>query len=208
MTTFVVRRGAPVETSGDAGFLARLRDEVDAWAAGRDWIVRAPLLVFLAYVGVRQFGDAEYASVFGALNLGIHEAGHFVFSGFGEALHVAGGTLLQLLAPIVSIAMFVRRPDWFAAAVCLGWLSTNLHHVGTYMSDAQEMRLPLVAVGPADTVTHDWRFLFERFEVLHRCEAIGAATHGLAHATMSASLAAGAWVLVRMARARHGPSRD
>jgi len=187
--------------AGDEGFVARLANDVDAWAVGRNWVVRAPLVLFLAYVGVRQFGDAEYASVFSALNLGIHEAGHFVFSGLGDVLHVAGGTLLQLIAPIASLVMFVRRPDWFAATFCLGWLSTNLHHVGTYMADADAMRLPLVTVGPADSVTHDWRFLFERFDVMHRCETIGALTHGAAHVAMAASLVAGAWVLVRMARA-------
>jgi hypothetical protein len=96
--------------------------------------------------------------------------------------------------------MFVRQPDWFAVSVCLGWLSTNLHHVGTYMADADEMRLPLVTIGPADSVTHDWRFLFEKFDVLHDCEAIGAATHALAHVTMAASIACCVWLLWRMAR--------
>lgn len=191
-----------VERDATPGVVARVRADVDAWAAGRNAWVRAPLVVFLAYVGLRQFGDAEYASVFGALNLGIHEAGHLVFASLGETLHVAGGTVLQLAAPLAAAWMFLRRPDFFAVAVCLGWLGTNLHHVGTYMADADEMRLPLVTVGPADSVTHDWRFLFERFDVLHRCGAIGAATHGAAHVAMAASVALGAWALWRMAATR------
>jgi hypothetical protein len=178
----------------------RLAASASAWAGGRNWIVRAPVVAWLAWIGVHQFGNAEYMSLFGALNLGIHEAGHFVFSGLGETLHAAGGTILQLAAPVAAAVMFVRQPDWFGAAVCLGWLSTNLHHVGTYMADADEMRLPLVTVGPADTVTHDWRFLFERFDLLHRCEAIGAATHALAHVAMAASIASCVWLLWRMAR--------
>lgn len=179
----------------------RVRAEAAAWAAGRNWLVRAPLLAWLLWIGVRQFGSAEYASLLGSLNLGIHEAGHFVLRPLGEVMTVAGGSLLQCLAPVAAIWMFVRQPDWFGAAFCLGWLSTNLHSVGTYMADAEDMRLQLVTVGSAESVTHDWRFLFERFDVLHRCEAIGALTHGLAHVTMAASIAACAWLLRRMATA-------
>jgi hypothetical protein len=174
-----------------------------SWAAGRNWIVRVPLLLWLAYVGVRQFGDAEYTSLMGPLNLGIHEAGHFVLASLGAFLHAAGGTILQLAAPGAAAVMFLRQPDWFAASFCLGWLSTNLHGVGTYMADADAMRLPLATVGPADSVTHDWRFLFERMDLLHRCEAIGAAAHGLAHLVMLASIASCAWLLWKMSRSSH-----
>jgi hypothetical protein len=186
--------------STDCGRLAALVGQARAWAAGRNPWIRIPLLAFFAYVGVRQVANAEFTSVFGAINLGIHEAGHFVFAALGPFLHAAGGTILQLLAPLVALVLFVRQPDWFGAAVCLGWLSTNLHHVGTYMADADEMRLPLVTVGPADAVTHDWRFLFERMDLLHRCETVGAATHGLAHLAMAACLASGAWLLWSMRR--------
>jgi hypothetical protein len=197
------RRAFEPEESLPKRWIAQAR----AWAAGRNWLVRAPLLLWLAWIGVRQFGSAEYASLLGALNLGIHEAGHMVFRPFGEGITIAGGSLLQCLAPAAAIFMFVRQPDWFGAAFCLGWLSTNLHSVGTYMSDAEAMRLPLVTVGSAESVTHDWRFLFERFGVLHRCETIGALTHGLAHVTMAASLAAGAWLLWRMATSRDAAAR-
>jgi hypothetical protein len=95
--------------------------------------------------------------------------------------------------------MFLRQQDWFAASVCLGWLSTNLHHVGTYMADAEAMVLPLVTVGGGDNSIHDWRFLFAHFGVLHHCEGIGAVLHGLGHVAMLAALASGVWLLVRMA---------
>jgi hypothetical protein len=179
----------------------RVRAEAAAWAKGRNWLVRAPLLLWLVWIGARQFGSAEYASLLASLNLGIHEAGHFVFRPFGEVMTVAGGSLLQCIAPVAAIWMFVRQPDWFGAAFSLGWLSTNLHSVGTYMADADAMRLQLVTVGSAESVTHDWRFLLERCDLLHRCETLGALTHGLAHLTMAASIAAGAWLLRRMATA-------
>ena len=105
-------------------------------------------------------------------------------------------------SPGICARIVAEAAAWSAASVCLGWLSTNLHHVGTYMADADAMVLPLVTVGPADSVSHDWRFLFERSDLLHHCEGIGAATHGLAHLTMLASLAIGSWLLVKMAASR------
>jgi len=196
-------RTAPYETEGaiPVGFAAELAHAPSAWAAGRNWLIRVPPLVWLAYVGLRQFGSAEYASLFGALNLGIHEGGHLLFAPLGRAVGVAGGTLLQLIAPLAALWMFLRQPDWFAASVSLAWLSTNLHGVGTYMADAQAMALPLVTVGGGDAL-HDWNFLFARFGALPHCEAIGALVHGLAHGTMLVALASGAWLLVRMAAQR------
>jgi hypothetical protein len=196
------RTFTPLGERSEPGLAGRWVDAASSWCVGRNWVVRVPLVLWLAWIGVRQFGDAEYSSLLGALNLGVHEAGHLVFRAFGETLCVAGGTILQLAAPVAAIVMFLRQPDWFAAAFGLGWLSTNLHGVGTYMSDAEEMRLPLVTVGSGENVGHDWRFLFERFDVLHRCEAIGAATHGLAHVTMFASIAACSWLLWKMAASR------
>jgi hypothetical protein len=186
---------------------ARVRGEAAAWAAGRSRIVRAPLVLWLAWIGVRQFGSAEYASLLAPLNLVIHEAGHFVFRPFGEVMTVAGGSLLQCLAPLAAVWMFLRQPDWFGAAFSLGWLSTNFHSVGTYMADADAMRLPLVTVGSAESVTHDWRFLLERFDLLHRCGTLGAVTHGLAHLTMAASVAACIWLLCRMTPAPRADAR-
>ena len=37
--------------------------------------------------------------VLDSLNLVFHEAGHPLFSPFGETLHILGGTLMQLLVP-------------------------------------------------------------------------------------------------------------
>lgn len=195
------------EFQARSGLVARLRAEASSWAVGRNRLVRAPLVLCLVWIGVRQIGSAEYASLLAPLNLGIHEAGHFVFRPFGEVMTVAGGSLLQCLAPIAAVFMFLRQPDWFGAAFCLGWLSTNLHSVGTYIADADAMQLPLVTVGSAESVTHDWRFLLERFGVLHRCEGLGALTHGLAHLTMAAAIAACAWLLWRMKPAPRASAR-
>jgi len=55
-----------------------------------------------------------------------HEAGHILFMPFGEALRIAGGTLGQLLMPIVCAVALHRRGDNFGAAICLAWMGMSL----------------------------------------------------------------------------------
>ena len=68
--------------SGEAlrDWLLGLHGEVLSWCEGRRWIWRAPLLVFFAYIAVRHLADPLYTSIFGGINLGIHELGHVVFN--------------------------------------------------------------------------------------------------------------------------------
>src|ERR1700759_3108015 len=162
-------------------FGERLLDDIPDWCRGRWWPVRIPLLLYFAYMGACQFADPHYASLFGGINLGIHEGGHLLFRSGGQFLYVAGGTILQLFAPLASMIMFFRQRDYFAIAICFGWLSTNLAGVGVYMADAEKMILPLVTVGDSPIVTHDWRFLFTKLGLLSQCETIGGMTRWLAH---------------------------
>ena len=48
-------------------------------------------------------------------DLVFHEAGHIIFSPFGSFMMSLGGSLTQLLIPLVCAVEFVRRDDWFGA---------------------------------------------------------------------------------------------
>jgi hypothetical protein len=170
------------------------------WCRGRNWLVRAPVWLLLAYFGVRQAINPQAWTLFSGINLPIHEGGHLLFRLVGwEFLHVAGGTLLQIFAPLASAAMFFKQRDYFAIAFCMGWLSTNLKNIGVYMADANELQLPLVtAEGGGDVVIHDWQFLFSKFGLLHFCEAIGWLTQQAGNVMMLAGLGLGAWLMFRM----------
>lgn len=77
--------------------------------------------------------DSEYQSIFGGINLAIHEGGHLFFMWFGsDFLTMAGGTLLQCLCPIVTGIMFYEQRDFFAIAIVCFWLGTNLAHIAPY----------------------------------------------------------------------------
>jgi hypothetical protein len=180
------------------------RTAVEDWCTGRAWAPRAPLVLWLAWIGAHHVLDSDYTSLFGALDLGIHEAGHLLFGVFGgDFLTVAGGTLLQCAAPILAALMFVRQPDYFAAAFCGGWLSMNLYNVATYMADARELDLPLVTVGGGDSeVGHDWNYMLAALHLLDFDTTLAAFLRLLAFSLMWGAVATQGWMLWRMARAR------
>ena len=176
-----------------------LRNEVEDWVEGRWWWARAPLLLYFAYVGVRHLGDPLYTSLFGGINLGIHEAGHLAMGWAPHFFMILGGTLFQCAAPVIAAFLFLRQPDYFAIPVCGAWLSTNLYSVATYMADARALELPLVTVGGGDA-DHDWNYMLDALGLLSWDTSLAALVRVLAFLLMWGSLCAGAWILWLMAR--------
>ena len=138
-----------------------------------------------------------YQSLFGALNLGIHEAGHFIFAPFGEFLEILGGSLAQCLAPVIAMYLFYRRRDYFAIAICFGWLSTNFFGVATYAGDARSMALPLVTPG-GGPAQHDWFNLLLRLDMLMWDKTLAFIFRCAAFVSMLVCLAGGAYLIYRM----------
>lgn len=107
-----------------------------------------------------------------SLDLAIHETGHLVFGPFGELIGYLGGTLMQLIVPVVFAGYFFRKGDRHAATVALWWLAQNCWNISVYVSDARAQELPLVGGGE-----HDWTYLLDRFDLLEKDLAIGRAIH-------------------------------
>ncbi len=180
------------------------------WARDRSWEVRAPVLVYLAWVLVQHLRSLEYGSWFAGMNLPIHEAGHLVFRPLGELPMIAGGTILQCLAPIAAgVYLRWKQDDAFGAAFCLGWFATNCFDAGTYAADARGMlNLPLVSFGGQSFGADgggDWTRLLGHFGLLERDQAISRAWRALGTASMLLALAYGAWLCWLIARVRQGP---
>lgn len=174
-----------------------LLDDVDHWCTDRRFLVRAPALVYFLWVWVHHASRPMYRSVFGGLNLGVHELGHFVFGPFGDVIGALGGSLFQCLVPLVGMGMFLRQRDYFAVTVAWGWLATNFFEVSVYAADAVVMRLPLVTPGGGHPI-HDWNYILGAMGWLRYTDQVAGWIRLAGHLSMLASLAGMAYLGSRM----------
>jgi|GEM_PF-6948496 len=75
------------------------------------------LLVVLLYLASAD----GWIPLLDSLNLVFHEAGHPLFSPFGETLHILGGTFMQLIVPAL-VAATMRGLAWLGILGCCLWL--------------------------------------------------------------------------------------
>jgi hypothetical protein len=97
------------------------------------------------------------------LNLLIHEAGHWLFSPFGQFIYILGGSLNQCLLPSIFLGYFIYHLDWAGSSFGLFWLGDNLINVSYYIGDARAMVLPLLG---GDSSGHDWHNILSMLNAL------------------------------------------
>src|SRR5262245_43729871 len=117
---------------------------VDEWCKDKSRWWRAVILIVLLREWFNFMSDPLQFGWFNPINLGIHELGHVLFRPFGDWLMVAGGSITETAVPLIAAFMFLRQPDFFAIAVCGGWLSSALYQMATYMADATTLELDVV----------------------------------------------------------------
>jgi hypothetical protein len=125
--------------------------------------------------------------------LGTHELGHVVFSPFSEWWTVAGGSILQIAAPIIVAILLARQKDWIGVAIAGCWLAISLANMAVYVADASKGDLNLVSVGGGDDVTHDWTYLLDHANLIRSDQIIAARIRGAAWLSLGASFACGFW---------------
>lgn len=123
------------------------------------------------------------------INLLIHEAGHVVFSVFGETPALLAGPVLQLAVPFLITFQLWRRGESVPAAVSALWSAESLMYTAEYLADANRLALPLTSDHP-----HDWHLLLDRAGALGSAEAIGLTLHLIA----SAAAIAAVWWTIRL----------
>ncbi|MGA2482849.1 MAG: hypothetical protein ABSF92_07015 [Candidatus Acidiferrales bacterium] len=154
------------------------------------WLVFYAL--FLLYAAL----DQSKFLLIDNVNLMIHEAGHLLFSWLGYTVMILGGTLGELLAPLLLAVYFWWQRHTTGLAFCAFWFFENFLYIGNYMADARARALPLIGSGE-----HDWEILFNQWGLLARDTTIGGATRAIGWLGM---LAVVAWLAWRGRPARKG----
>lgn len=109
-------------------------------------------------------------TILDAFELAIHETGHVVFAFFGEFIRMAGGTLLQLIVPLLLVFGFLKGDYRPGVQFSLFLLGHSLLNVSVYAQDARRQILPLVG---GRHVRHDWNWMLGTLDILHWDQAIG-----------------------------------
>jgi hypothetical protein len=164
-----------------------LENYFDEWKpvsryAGISW------LIFYAAFLLYAFANRPGFLILDNVNLMIHEAGHVFFSWCGYTIMILGGTLGELLAPLLLVVYFFWKREVTATAFCGFWFFENFLYIGTYMADARAVSLPLVGSGE-----HDWETLFGQWGLLMQDQIIGGATRDLGWLGMFATVLWLAW---------------
>lgn len=171
-----------------------------------EWSGRVLLTLLLGWFTVEMLASGYEEMVTGArsgvvaflhsIDLVFHEAGHVIFRLLGDFMAVLGGSLMQVLIPlIVAGAFLVRNTDPFGASVGVWWTGQSLADVAVYISDARALRLPMLGGGTgADRPGfHDWQNILSRLDLLEYDRMLGGIAGALGVVLMVSGLV---WAMV------------
>ncbi len=119
---------------------------------------------FLVLAALLAFDDDGYILFIDDANLWFHEGGHFIFGLFGDTMGLYGGTLGQLIIPIICGVAFWRQESMISVSVAWLWFFENFFNIAPYIADARAQKLPLFPPGPGGI--HDWNAILSRWGVL------------------------------------------
>lgn len=132
------------------------------------------------------------------INLVFHEAGHVIFRLFGRFMTILGGSLLQILVPLIVAGAFLfQYGNRFAASVGLWWAGQSMMDIAPYINDARARQLPLLGGGDGRDRPwmHDWYNILGDLNLLRSDHAIASFVDMLGEFTVLLALAWGGYLL-------------
>lgn len=168
------------------------------------WLLMLVYGIYLVLAGVADNTAGE--SVLHLVNLPFHEAGHVLFRPFGQFMTTLGGTLGQLLVPLVcGSVLLLQQRDPFGAMVGCWWLGENLLDIAPYINDARAGVLPLVGGNFGHSSPygfHDWEYLLTATGLLGQDHLLARLVHGSGGLIMLTALVWGGWLLATLWKRR------
>ena len=137
------------------------------------------------------------------VDLVFHEAGHILFIPFGRFMTILGGSLGQLLMPIiVGAALVISNKDNFGGSLGLWWLGQSLMDLAPYIGDARALQLQLLGGGTGQDRpdAHDWENILRDLNLIERDTRIAAGADWLGTLLMLTALVWGAYILLQQYR--------
>jgi hypothetical protein len=172
---------------------------------------RAVLLVLLAVwtvslVSAGVSADRLNGSFMHLPNLVFHETGHILWIPFGRFMTVLGGSLTQVLVPLICAgALLWQTLDPFGAAVAVWWAGESLLDVAPYINDARDLKLVLLGGKTgAEVEGHDWEYLLNAMGIANQDHFIASTVQAIGALTMIAALVWGAFVVAYQFGQRRG----
>ena len=141
-------------------------------------------------------------SFFHLINLPFHEAGHLIFMPLGRFMMILGGSLGQVLMPLVCLTTFlVKTRDPFGASVALWWTAESFMDLAPYIDDARALDLLLLGgVTGKETDGHDWNNILTMLGWLESDHRLAHLAYNIGIALMLASFAWGGLLLLKQYR--------
>jgi predicted RNA-binding Zn-ribbon protein involved in translation (DUF1610 family) len=142
-------------------------------------------------------GEINQSFLHGPL-LVFHEAGHVIFRLFGHFMTVVGGTLGQLLMPLVLLVALLRtNRDPLGASLALWLLGVSLLDVAPYVYDALQPRMILLNGASGEAGGHDWIYILSELGLLQRAHLLGSLIYWLGVMTLGLAALWSALLLMR-----------
>lgn len=131
------------------------------------------------------------------VNLPFHEAGHIIFMPFGRFIMFLGGTLGQLLMPLICMGgLLITTRNTFGASASLWWLGENFMDIAPYINDARALRLILIGgVTGREVDGHDWQNILGTLGCLQYDHLISHISYTVGIVLLMVSLLWGGYIL-------------
>ena len=165
----------PIENKADASPIRLLLLNTPQSFDSVSFNIRLVLLLFFIIWSIRLINSAvenDYLvySFLNNVNLPFHEAGHIIFAPFGSFIASLGGTLGQILMPIICcLVLLIKTRDPFGASITFWWLGENFLDIAPYINDSRAGVLPLIGGNFGHSSPygfHDWEYLLNETGLL------------------------------------------